>query len=184
MSVFGMNLQELNGSGKHLWLFFVTIAIVYGLSMSIWFLAYLFTRARQNSKVGKRFKDSYFVGKGIRKKISLAFRHARGGHLRLIFKSGTFLGLLTGGRYGYYMDWKSNTPPLDAFDEHVLECRGSAKDLKCELDFDAMWPGWSAFRVELSYMFGFRSLSAESEALETFYRSHPYARKAREKSEE
>ncbi|EON68632.1 hypothetical protein W97_07890 [Coniosporium apollinis CBS 100218] len=151
--------------------------------MSIWFLAYLFTRARRNSKVGKRV-DDFYVGKGIRQRILLVFRFARGGHLRLMFKSGAFLGLLTGGRYGYYMDWKSNIPPFNEFELHVSECRGRAKDLKCELDSDAMWPGWSAFRVELSYMFGFRSLSAESKALETFYKSHPYARKAREKREE
>jgi len=98
-SVFGMNVQEINNTGKDIWIFIVTAMSLTGAALAAWFLSY-FARAKWHGR-----DDEPAVSQG-RTNLS---RKERFSHARWLFSNskywkdmpqGTFLGVVTNGRLG------------------------------------------------------------------------------------
>ena len=101
-SVFGMNIQELNGSGRSIWVIAVTAVALTIFALLGWWLTNLVLWARRDW-LSRKCEG-----------ISLVLRLGRIYRLDLQRKKWGFstsrmlLGLLTDGRYGYERPYKSS----------------------------------------------------------------------------
>ncbi len=90
-SIFGMNVQEINDTGKDIWVFIVTAILMTGTAFTVWGLSFL-VRADWQRRHHKFFS-----------------REERLGYAKWLIKHpkdwgnmpwGTLIGLVTNGRYG------------------------------------------------------------------------------------
>ncbi|KAI9818024.1 MAG: hypothetical protein M1827_000648 [Pycnora praestabilis] len=93
-SIFGMNIQELNGSGKRLWSFFVTAIAISFLTFNFWFVSYVAVRWRRN------VPHREFENKTLTQRLQKIWELFTGGNTWWMLRSGVFVGLLTYGHLG------------------------------------------------------------------------------------
>ena len=106
-SIFGMNLQQLNNSGKHIWVFLITAIVALFLTFFIWMLVEHFEKlvcwrkqisaiASNNEPWPQRGKDYSLL---IRLNILILLLQM--GFHRWAWHSGAWLRILTNDRTGF-----------------------------------------------------------------------------------
>lgn len=102
-STFGMNLDELNGSGPRLWVFSLTTIVIFLLSTLLWAAI---------SQVHKyyRLKERFMIESSPQSssmpvawhfRLSLLFRLVTHGHIFWVWRSGIAFSLATSGRKAF-----------------------------------------------------------------------------------
>lgn len=92
-SVFGMNVQEINNTGKSIWTFAVTALSLTGVAVTAWFLSGL-ARAKWHSGAER-------VGFSRKVRFSCVMWLFRNPNAWNHMPWGILLGVVTDGRHGY-----------------------------------------------------------------------------------
>ncbi len=92
-SVFGMNVQEINNTGKSIWTFAVTALSLTGVAVTAWFLSGL-ARAKWHSRAER-------IGCPRKVRFSYVMWLLRNPNPWNHMPWGTLLGVVTDGRLGY-----------------------------------------------------------------------------------
>lgn len=92
-SIFGMNVQEINNTGKNIWSFLVTAIVLTSVAVAAWFLSVL-ARAKWQSRHDEAF------GWHRRTRFSNAMWLLRSPIAWYCMPQGTFLGVVTNSRFG------------------------------------------------------------------------------------
>lgn len=106
-STFGMDLDELNGSGPRLWVFCLTTTVIFVLSALLWavlFRVHKCYRLKESALV-EHSPESDFTGSSVpihwHFRLRLFSRLILHGHLFRIWGSGIAFSLATSGRKGF-----------------------------------------------------------------------------------
>lgn len=102
-STFGMNLNELNGSGPRLWVFALTTTLIFILATLLWAIlsqTHKYYRLKESAII-ESAPPSSSVPVAWQFRLRLFFRLILGGHVFWVWRSGIAFSLATSGRKSF-----------------------------------------------------------------------------------
>ena len=130
-----MNIQQLNGSGQHIWVFAVTAVLALLLTSAVWMAIVLYRDYCQWHKQMKAPKEVELVKRG--RKYNFVIRTAilslilQKGYKRWLWKSGAWIRILTNERIKLRVQAKTSKSPF--VNQYLAEFRDQAAcDYVCE----------------------------------------------------
>lgn len=98
-SVFGMNVQEINNTGKSIWIFMVTAILLTSAAVTAWFLTGL-ARVKWHSRDNEPAPFWAGAHRSRKRRFSHVMWLLSHPNAWIGMPQGTFLGVMTNGRLG------------------------------------------------------------------------------------